>query len=188
MRPDLVATISRGLVVLASSFAHTACSSGTSGSEDANSGDPSSAVHGSCGLRSEVTGGTTIQFTGRDDAACATLNSFDTGLDAVFIGTAAKGTLELVVDQVTEGATGLDYPTRALVTSTAKEHWQGSDCLTSISEHRLLRSEASELGELRHYQVSGTGSCSAPLEATPAGPAAVTVGDFAFRAEFTWRD
>jgi hypothetical protein len=185
MRLRLTASFIRCFAVFGFSSALVACSSD---SNAPGTGDPDTGALGTCGLRSQVTGGTTIQFTGRDDAACATLHSSGTGLDAVFIGTDAKGTLELVVDQVTEGATGVDYPTRALVTSTAKEHWQGSDCLTSITEHRFLRTEASAIGELRHYQVSGEGNCTAPLEAMPAGPAAVTVGDFAFRAEFTWRD
>jgi len=135
-----------------------------------------------------VAGGTAIQFTGKNDAACATQHSFDTGLDGVFVGTNAKGTLELVVDDVTEGETGSDYPTRITVTSPAKERWQGTGCLASITEHRLVKTEASEIGELRHYQVGGEGSCSKPLESVPAGSDAVTLGPFAFRAEFTWRD
>ncbi|HWA73064.1 MAG TPA: hypothetical protein VG937_12035 [Polyangiaceae bacterium] len=173
--------------MLSCCFAQTACGDAR-GAAPLSDGDPDTASLGTCALRAQVTGGTTIQFTGSNDAACATLHSSETGLDAVFIGADAKGTLELVVEQVTEGGTGVDYPTRVLVTSTAKDHWQGSDCLTSITEHRLLKSEASELGELRHYQVSGHGSCSAPLDAMPTGPEAVTLGSFAFRAEFTWRD
>ena len=48
--------------------------------------------------------------------------------------------------------------------------------------------EASEIGELRHYQVSGEGTCSEPLEPVAAAGDAATLGAFAFRAAFTWRD
>jgi len=161
-------------------------SAGAAG-ESGVGGNASSTGLGTCGLRTNVSGGTDIGFTGRDDAACTTLHSFDAGLDVIFSGTDAKGSLELIVDDVLEGETG-DYPARIVVTSTARENWQGEGCTATLSEHRLLRTEASTLGELRHYQVSGEGSCTAALESVPAGSPSVTVGPFAFRAELTWRD
>jgi hypothetical protein len=139
-------------------------------------------------LLATVSGGATIEFFGKDDVACATQHSFDSGLDGTFIGVNAKGTLELVVDDVTEGEIGDDYPTRITVTSAAKERWQNAACLTSFSEHRLTSTEASEIGELRRYQVSGEGECAEPFESAPEGGPTVTLGRFAFRAGFTWRD
>lgn len=159
-----------------------------SGCGSSDDGAAHSSSLGACGVRVAITGGTSIDFSGHDDAACATLHSFDAGLDAVFIGSNAKGTIELAVRSVTEGETGSDYATHVNVTSAAKEHWQSDDCLTSITEHRHSSTEQSSLGELRHYQVTGNGSCSAPLESAPAGGEPVTVGAYEFRAEFTWRD
>lgn len=135
-----------------------------------------------------MAGGTVIQFTGKNDAACLTQHSFDTGLDGSFIGTNGQGTLELVIDHVTEGETGSDYPTRVVATNPTGDQWQSSGCLVSVSEHRLLKVADSELGELRQYQVSGEGGCATPLEALLAHTDAVTLGSFEFRAEFTWRD
>jgi hypothetical protein len=143
---------------------------------------------GTCGIRAEVSGAASIRFTGVDDAACATQHSFDTGLDVLFIGTNSKGTIELAVDDVAEGETGSDYPTRVVVTSMTNERWGSNGCLASISEHRLLELESSEIGELRHHRVSGEGRCAASLEAESAGADGVTLGPFTFRAEFTWRD
>lgn len=183
MRIHLAATALRPLVLALLAGGLSGCGDGGG---DGN-GSPSSSL-GTCGIRADVTGGTTIHFTGANDAACATQHSFDTGLDAAFLGLNAKGTLELIVDSVTEGATGDDYPTRIVVTSPAKERWQSAACLASISEHRLVKTEASAIGELRHYQVSGEGACTDPLAATPAGPDPVTLSTFAFRAQFTWRD
>lgn len=134
-----------------------------------------------------MSGGTTIHFTGQADAACLTVQSIDSGLDGIFTGTNAKGSVEVIVEEVTEGETG-DFATRVVVTSTAREKWQSDGCSTNLSEHHLLRTEMSSLGEVRHYQVSGNGSCSAPLASVPAGKDAVTLGPLAFRAEFTWRD
>jgi hypothetical protein len=156
--------------------------------DDGGDGAPAdSASLGTCGVRADVTGGTIIHFTGKDDAACATQHSFDSGLDVSFLGTSAKGTLELSIEDVVEGETGDDYPTRVIVRSPANESWQGAACLVSISEHRLRDVEASEIGELRHYQVSGEGTCADPL-ASVAAATPVTLGPFTFRAQFTWRD
>jgi len=152
-------------------------------------GDPatSSTLTGSCNLRAQVSGGTDIAFTGTDDAACLTVMGSESGLDVIFSGAGAKGSLELIVDFVLEGELG-EFPARVVVTSTARENWQGKACTATLSEHRLLSTEASTLGELRHYQVAGSGSCSEALESVPTGGASVTVGDFAFRAQFSWRD
>lgn len=145
-------------------------------------------MQGTCGIRAEVAGGTSLRFTGKNDAACATQHSFDTGLDVVFIGTDDKGTLDLAIADIAEGETGSDYPTRLTVTNAAEERWQGSGCLTSVSEHHLANIEDSEIGELRQYQVSGEGTCTEPLESVSADAAPVTLTSFAFRAGFTWRD
>ena len=179
------------LVLLALGFVSSACSSSGKGNDDGGGGEgnePSGSSLGTCGLRSEVSGGTTIHFTGQDDVSCTTLHSSGTGLDAIFSGLDAKGSLELIVDDVTEGQTGSDFPTRVVVTSTARDKWQGTECSASLSEHHLLSTEASAIGELRHYQVTGVGTCSTDLDSFPAGGTATTVGAFAFRAQFTWRD
>ena len=160
-----------------------ACGSSSGGNDSTNSG-----VQGTCGIRADVAGGTSIRFTGNNDAACATQHSFDTGLDATFIGIDNKGTLELTIDDIAEGEIGSDYPTRLSVMNAADERWQSSTCLTSISEHHLVEVEDSEIGELRQYQVSGEGTCPEPLEPLSAGADPVTLASFAFRARFTWRD
>ena len=153
------------------------------GNDSANS-----ASGGTCSLRADVAGGTAMQFTGQNDVACATQHSFDTGLDASFIGTDGKGTLELSIDYVTEGETGSDYPTRIVVTNMAGHRWQSSGCVASVSEHRLVQVSDSEIGELRQYQTGGEGSCTTPLESVLGDADAVTLDPFAFRAQFTWRD
>lgn len=189
--------IVRALAFVLVSLGSSACSgaegtgaeagaAGGSGGE--SNGSTSPPALGACAVQAEVTGGTTITFTGKNDAACATLTSSERGLDMIFIGENAKGTLEVIVDDVAEGETLADYPAKVVVTSTAKEHWQGAGCVASLSEHRLVKTDASELGELRHYQVSGAGTCREPLDSVPTGNAAVTLDAFAFRAEVTWRD
>jgi hypothetical protein len=184
--PRILKKMRLWLAFLALVFVSSACSSSGKGGDEA--GEPSGSTLGTCGLRSEVSGGATIHFTGRDDVSCATLHSSGNGLDAVFSGLDAKGSMELIVDEVTEGQTGSDFPTRIVITNTARDKWQGNACLASVSEHRLLNTEASAIGELRHYQVTGVVSCNAALDSLPAGGAATTVGDLAFRAQFTWRD
>ncbi len=148
-------------------------------------GDASS--EGTCSLRAEVSGAASIEFTGKDDAACLTQHSFDTGLDVSFSALGGKGVLEVGIDAVAEGETGDDYAADVAVTSADKKRWRGTACTVAITEHELLEVEASEIGELRHYQVAGNGRCAEPLESVPAGSEAVTVDAFSFRVQFTWR-
>jgi hypothetical protein len=162
-------------------LALTAC-----GGNDDDSGN--SGVQGTCGLRTDVSGGMSLQFTGKSDAVCLTQHSFDTGIDALFSGLNGKGTFELTIDDIAEGETGDDYPVQVVVTNAGRERWQGMGCVASITAHDLVEVEASEIGELRHYQVAGTGTCAEPLESVPAGSDVVTVGPFGFRAQITWRD
>lgn len=143
---------------------------------------------GSCGVEARLSGGSSLHFTGDDDAACATQHSFESGLEVMFVGVSAEGSFELQIADVMEGETGADFKTRVIVVDAAHERFQGNDCLTSVSEHRLLETEASTIGELRQYQVSGQGTCPSPLTPLNAELGEAALGSFAFRAQFTWRD
>lgn len=127
---------------------------GNLGDSDAGS----AAGLGTCGLRTHLSGGVMVSFTGQDDAACLTQHSFDEGLDVDFIHTSTKVTVSFAIADVTEGETGDQYPTQVRVTSDTGR-WESDACTMSISEHELLQTEASAIGELRHYQVSGQGAC-----------------------------
>jgi hypothetical protein len=194
MQPHAAALTVRVVAALLVCLAVTACGSNASRGGQSNEagaggeGGGTMGLVGTCALRAEVSGGTTIHFTGQNDAACATILRTDTGLDGIFTGTDAKGSLELIVDDVAEGETGADYPTRIVVTSTARAIWQGSTCITTIGEHRLVATEMSEIGEIRRYQVRGEGTCAEPLEPVAAGAEPVMIGPFAFHAQFSWRD
>jgi hypothetical protein len=160
-------------------------------SSNGGAGGDATGSLGTCGARVEATGAANLKLTGQDDAACLTQHSFDSGLDVSFIHVDAQGTskgsLELAIAEVTEGATGADFPTRVMVSSDALERWQSNACLTSITEHRLVRTEDSMIGELRHYQVGGEGACDAALEPSSGG-GSVTLGPYEFSAELVWRD
>jgi hypothetical protein len=163
------------------------CSLAACGSDDDHKAAGSDAL-GSCGVAARLTGGSSLHFTGDDDAACATQHSFDSGLEVTFVGLSGEGSLELQIADVTEGETGADFKTRVIVVDAANERFQGNDCLTSVSEHHLLETEASTIGELRHHQVSGQGTCPRPLTPLNAEVGEAALGSFAFRAQFTWRD
>jgi hypothetical protein len=163
------------------------CSLPACGSDDDHKSAGSDAL-GSCGVEAQLSGGSSLRFTGNDDAACATQHSFDSGLEVMFVGVSADGSLELQIADVTEGETGADFTTRVIVVDAANERFQANDCLTSVSEHDLLETETSNIGELRHYQVGGEGSCPSPLTPLNAAVGEATLGSFAFRAQFTWRD
>jgi hypothetical protein len=169
----------RSMLVAIASCNLLACSS-------SGDGTGSAAELSSCGLRTSLGGAVSASFTGHDDVACLTQHSFDSGLDVDFVQPSSKITVTVTLEDVVEGETGEQYPAQVRVTSDAGT-WQTDACAMSLSEHRLLRTEASMIGELRHYQVSGRGSCSEPLHAT-SGLADTSVAELEFRAQFTWRD
>lgn len=154
---------------------------------DGDGGHSDTASLGTCGLKADVTGGASLQFSGDDNVACATQHSFDSGLEVLFVHVESRASLELKIGAVTEGETGSDFVTRVIV-SAYEQRFQGNACLTTITEHELLETEASAIGELRHYQVSGEGSCPDALSPEQAEVGEATLDSFAFRAQFTWRD
>ena len=141
-----------------------------------------------CSVKAELSGAVEASFTGNGDVACLTQHSLDSGLDVTFLKPTGQASLELNISDVAEGMTGANFPTRVVARLDAFRY-QASDCSVSIDEHRLLESEASEIGELRRHQANGKGNCAAPLQsvADPA-MAEVTLAPFEFRAQFTWRD
>lgn len=171
----------RSSVALLAACGSLACGSSADGGQGG-----STAGLGTCGLRASVSGALAATFTGQDDAACLTQHSFDESLDVDFIHTSADVSLGLSVAAVLEGETG-EYQTQVSVTSEDGGRFASLDCTTSITEHRLVETEASVLGELRHYQVSGEGACASALESA-SDESEVTLADFGFRAQFTWRD
>ncbi len=84
-------------------------------------------------LRAEVSGAAAIRFTGKDDAACLTQHSFDSGLDVTFGALGGKGLLELGIDGVAEGETGEGYAAEVGVTSGDSQRWRGASCGTTRS-------------------------------------------------------
>lgn len=143
-------------------------------------------ISGTCGVRAEVSGAATFNYSGGDEAACLTQHSSGAGIELNFVSTAPKGSLEIWIDELLEGQTGSGFQARVAV--TAAKVWQSTTCVASVSEHRLLSTEASSLGELRHYQVSGDGSCPEALAPVRDPGEAITIQPFAFRAQVVWRD
>jgi hypothetical protein len=159
---------------------------GCAGSDGGNGAAGSSSL-GTCGVRADVSGAVTAKFDGNDDSACLTSHSFDSGLNGSFLQLETQYALQLDIADVAEGQTG-DFPSTLGVADESNARWRSSACTTTLSEHELLEKEASTLGELRHYQVTGAGACDAPLEPVADATGTVELGPFEFRARFTWRD
>jgi hypothetical protein len=141
----------------------------------------------SCGVAAQLSGGIVATFSGKDDAACVTSHSFDQGVNAGFLQIESKYTLQLDVPEVAEGEVG-DFAASVRVANQTNQAWGSDDCRVDLSEHALVKTEASELGELRHYQLSGHGWCDSALEplGTDVG-GSVEIGEFDFRVQITWR-
>jgi len=166
-------------------FALTLSGCSDSSDGDGDGGDPDA---GTCSLRADLSGGLSFRFTGKSDAGCATQHSFDTGLDVAFIAVEGQHRLDLWVNDVVEGGTGEGFPAVVTVLGPASQRWRSSTCVASVTEHDLVGVEASELGELRRYQVAGEGSCAEALERVSGDGEPLTLGALRFRARFTWRD
>jgi hypothetical protein len=123
-------------------------------------------------------------------AACGSLacgSSGDGGTGSSTAGLDTCGLRTRVTGAVSASFTGEDYEAEVSVTDDDAGRFQSGDCAVAITEHQLVETEDSVLGELRHYQVSGEGACTSAL-VSASGDSEATLADFAFRARFTWRD
>jgi hypothetical protein len=158
----------------------------SSGCSDSN--DSSASALGSCGAAAQLSGAVMASFLGNDDAACVTSHSFDKGVNAGFLHIDSKVTLQLDIPEVEEGKTGT-YAASVRFSNQANQAFSSDDCQVDLSEHALLSTEASELGELRHYQLTGHGWCDSALEPVGTGASGnVEISEFDFRVQLTWRD
>jgi hypothetical protein len=142
-----------------------------------------------CAIGVRLTGDVEVTLSDEDEAACGTQHSLNSGLDVSFIPGHDISGIELRIDDVTEGETGGPFPTGILVTTEDVRRYGTSPigCSVELTEHDLERTEASEIGELRHHRVAGTGSCTEPAVTTDmAGQ--VSIGDFTFFFSVTWRE
>jgi hypothetical protein len=168
-----------------SCFAFLALVTGLGCSAEGNSG---AAALGTCGVAAQLSGAANASFSGNDDAACVTAHSFDTGVNAGFLHVDSKYTLQLDLPEVGEGEVGA-FMAAVRFSNQSNQAWNSDDCQVDLSEHALVKTEASELGELRHYQLSGHGWCDSALEPVGTDSAgSVEIGEFDFRVSITWRD
>ena len=157
--------------------------------------DPAAEPKPNCSIGVTLTGDVQATFSARDETACGINVSLDSGIDVAFIPLRAISGIELRIGDVTEGETGGPFPTGVGVTTeedptTQQVRRYGTSsvgCNVEIGEHRFEETQMSVLGEERHYQVVGTGSCSE--SAVPADMMGeIAVSNFVFRATAIWTD
>lgn len=153
-----------------------------------DSSNSSAAALGDCGLAAQLSGSVMASFSGNDDAACVTSHSFDQGVNAGFLHVDSKYTLQLDIPEVEEGQAG-SFAASVRFANQTNQAFSSDDCRVDLSEHTLVNSEASELGELRHYQLTGHAWCDSALEPVSTDTSgSVEIGEFDFRVQITWRD
>jgi len=157
--------------------------------------DPAPEPKPNCSIGVTLSGDVQGTLSVLDEVACGINVSLDSGIDVVFIPLRAITGIELRIGEVTEGETGGPFPTRVGVTTEEDPTTQqvrryatsSVGCNVEISEHRLEGTQMSVLGEERHYQVVGTGSCGE--SAVPADMMGeIVLSDFVFRATAIWTD
>jgi hypothetical protein len=142
----------------------------------------------SCALGVELSGALSRSQRASEELACLTQHSFDSGVDNVFLSANAELRFALDIADVEEGATG-QYPARIEVQVEAQRFQTApSGCGVNVTEHALVSRENTEIGEVRHYRVVGSGSCSTPAAPVNAQGDPVTIGAFQFRLPAVWRD
>jgi hypothetical protein len=158
------------------------CGCGDDNDRDAGS------LAASCALGVELSGAHSRSQRASEELACATLHSFDSGVDNVFLSANAQLRFELGIDDIEEGAIG-EYPAHVEVQVEGQRFRTAPDgCSVNVTEHALVSRESSEIGEMRRYRVVGSGSCSVPAQPVNQQGEPVTVGSFQFRQPAVWRD
>jgi hypothetical protein len=136
----------------------------------------------------ELSGALSRSQRASEELACLTQHSFDSGVDNVFLSTNAELRFALDIADIEEGATG-QYPARIeLQVEAQRFRTAPGGCSVNVSEHALVSRESTEIGELRHYRVAGSGSCSDTANRVNEPGAPVTIGPFEFRQPAVWRD
>jgi hypothetical protein len=176
----LFAGMRRTLMLLATSLCAFACG----GNDDSDGADTDT----TCSLQTELAGGLQASRDDFDGVACGTQHSFDSGIDNVFISVDPTYTFDLGIEDVREAELG-SYAAHVAVGFEGRR-WSTLPraCSVTIDRHLLESREASNIGEQRHYRVSGSGTCSVPAKSADTTLADVTIRPFFFHIPVTWRD
>ena len=157
------------------------------GDDDAGGGSESKP---SCAFGATLSGDVLGTFDANKDLACLISHSFESGIDVVFITGEGASTVELGIDDVTEGQTGTAFPAtiRLSLEDGGDYATPTGGCTATVTEHQLEKTEMSAIGELRHYQVAGAAVCAEPAISSAPETGAITFDDVTFRIPAVWRD
>ena len=170
----------RGAVLLLGALLNWGCG----GDDDRAAGS----LAGSCALGVELSGALSRSQRASEHLACLTSHSFDSGIDNVFLSTAAELSVELSIADIAEGQTGRFPAGVELELDAQRFRTSPNGCSVTVTEHAFFSRESTEIGELRRYRVVGSGSCSEPANGVNEPAQSVTVGPFQFRQPAVWRD
>jgi hypothetical protein len=137
-----------------------------------------------CTLALASSGDFSAELTKGSSVGCTTLQSSGAGIDVTYtpVDDPAIASVDLVIDEVTKGQTGADFPATVTVHHDDGRAYTASDCTVAIDGHES-RGPA-EFGET--FAVHGTGTCASA--ATESGGGNLTLGSFEFDVQVTWAD
>ena len=158
------------------------------GGDDDEDGGESEA---SCAVGATLTGDVNKSFTADDDsAACLVSHSFDSGLFASVAPDFRGLSMSLDIANVTEGQTGAGFPTEIGVIREDERRYAttASGCSATITEHELVDTKMTDLGEERDYRLVGTATCTEPALPEDGGSGLIRIADVAYVFSAVWSD
>lgn len=172
---------------MAGSWVFALCLVGCGDDDGGGGGDASDA---SCAIGATLSGDVEDSISVSDNAACLVSFSFDSGIDAGLTTLSAAYSIQIGIDGITEGQTGAGFPTQIGVTMDSGPRYSTSatGCSATVTEHDLIETRTSELGEEREYGVVGTASCTEPAVREDGAAGQITLSDVAFHIPVTWSD
>lgn len=143
-----------------------------------------------CVVGVALSGGYQASLAPDDSYACAIPWGPDSGVLMVYLPVEGDlGSLEISIDDVTEGETGT-FPADVSIILRDERRWTMAPggCTVQVDEHSFQNEDEFTKG----YLMTGSGSCSAPAEAfdpatgDPATDDPITIGPFEFRFGPRW--
>jgi hypothetical protein len=142
-----------------------------------------------CALGITLSGDVEKSVSVNDSAACLVAHSFESGIIAGLTVLGSGFSIQINVQDVTEGQTGSGFPMEVGVNIDDGPGYNTPlpGCSASITEHAFNGTVENEIGEQREYRVIGSASCTEQAVREDA-PGELTLTNVVFHIPGIWTD
>jgi hypothetical protein len=176
----ILVLMGRGLGMVGIAFALVACGDSRKGS--GNGEEPTWECSFSITLGGEIT--ETIDAD--EGPSCSVTQRSGSGISVDIDPGGDAPSLALFVRDVTEGEVGEFAAFFEIFSRDLQQRFVAPGCSVRLTEHELVDTEQSDVGEIRTYRVVGSGTCAGDAVDANGSGRLLTLSDFEFRMMSIW--